>query len=71
MTGSWFKTGKANTEWYDKEKARVKNILNDKYANDEVFREKAKARAKNAYLVKKQAKEEEQKLKNDISIMCV
>ena len=68
MTGSWFKTGKANTEWYDKEKARVKNLLNNKYANDEVFREKAKERAKNAYQKKKQAK---QILQNDISIMCV
>ena len=68
MAGSWFKTGKANTEWYDKEKERVKNLLNNKYANDEVFREKTKARAKNAYLDKKQTKQTEQQLQNDISI---
>lgn len=66
MAGSWFKTGKANPEWYEKEKTRVKNLLNNKYANDEVFREKVKARAKSAYLKKKLARE--QILQSDINI---
>ena len=46
MTGSFFKVIKADPERYEKERIRVKTILNDRYKNEEVYREKIKERSK-------------------------
>ena len=39
---SYFSVIKADEERYLKEKERVKNIINEKYKNDEEYREKYK-----------------------------
>lgn len=60
---SYFSVIKADEERYLKEKERVKNIINEKYKNDEEYREKCKERSR-LYRLKK--KEE----KNDLKIKC-
>jgi hypothetical protein len=58
---NYFPVIKANPEMYEKEKARVCKFYNEKYKNDEEFREKRKQYQKQYRLRKK-------KEKNDLSI---
>ena len=50
---SYFSVIKADEERYLKEKERVKNIINEKYKNDEEYREKCKERSRLYRLKKK------------------
>jgi len=53
---SYFTVIKANEDRYTKEKQRVCNILNEKYKNDEEYREKCKERSRIYRLKKKDEK---------------
>ena len=50
---SYFRVIKADEDRYAKEKQRVNNILNEKYKNDEEYREKCKERSRLYRLKKK------------------
>ena len=60
---SYFTVIKANEDRYAKEKQRVNNILNEKYKNDEEYREKCKERSRLYRLKKKEQK-------NDLNNKC-
>ena len=44
--GSYYKVLKENPEKLDRERERVKNILNDRYKNDPYYRERCKEYSK-------------------------
>jgi len=61
---SCYYTIKSNPERLEREKQRVKNFLNNKYLNDEAYREKCKEYSR-LYRLKKKLEQEEKE--NDIN----
>lgn len=63
---SCYSTIKSNPERLEREKQRVKNFLNNKYLNDEAYREKCKEYSR-LYRLKKKLEQEEKESQNDIN----
>ena len=61
---SCYSTIKSNPERLEREKQRVKNFLNNKYLNDEAYREKCKEYSR-LYRLKKKLEQEEKENENE------
>ena len=64
---SCYSTIKSNPERLEREKQRVKNFLNNKYLNDEAYREKCKEYSRLYRLKKKLEQEEKEKAAKEYS----
>lgn len=66
--GAYYYVIKADPTKLEKERERVRSILNNRYNNDLEYREKRKEYSKQYRLRKKQEKQQQQSEQNDIKI---